>query len=113
MPVAITALAEDFSVAPQLQASDFADIAQRGFRAVINNRPDGEGGPDQPRNDELRAAAQAAGLTYVFLPVPPSGFGDEPVERLRALLADLPKPALAFCRSGRRSTVLYRQASGG
>jgi len=110
MSVNITPVAENFSVAPQLQPGDFADIAQRGFHAVINNRPDGEGGPDQPRDDALRAAAQAAGLAYVSLPVPPSNFGDEPVERMRSLLAVLPKPVLAFCRTGTRSTALYRRA---
>jgi uncharacterized protein (TIGR01244 family) len=110
MSVNITTVAEDFSVAPQLQASDLADIARQGFRSVINNRPDGEGGPDQPRSDELRAAAEAAGLTYAALPIPPSGFGDEPVARMRELLAALPKPVLAFCRTGTRSTTLYRRA---
>lgn len=110
MSVNITPVAENFSVAPQLQPGDFADIAQRGFHSVINNRPDGEGGPDQPRDDTLRAAAEAVGLAYVPLPIPPSNFGDEPVERMRSLLAVLPKPILAFCRTGTRSTALYRRA---
>jgi uncharacterized protein (TIGR01244 family) len=110
MPVNITPLAENFSVAPQLQPGDFADIAQRGFHSIINNRPDGEGGPDQPRDDVLRAAAEAVGLAYVSLPIPPSNFGDEPVERMRSLLMALPKPILAFCRTGTRSTALYRRA---
>ena len=110
MSVNITPVAEDFSVAPQLQPGDFTDIARSGFHSVINNRPDGEGGPDQPRDDALRAAAEAAGLKYVSLPIPPSNFGDEPVERMRGLLAVLPKPILAFCRTGTRSTVLYRRS---
>jgi len=112
MTVNITTVANGFSVAPQLQPNDLAEIARQGFRAVINNRPDGEGGPDQPRAEDLRAAAEAAGLAYVFLPVPPSGFGDEPVVRLRELLAELPQPVLAFCRTGTRSTSLYRRATG-
>jgi uncharacterized protein (TIGR01244 family) len=110
MSVNITPVANNFSVAPQLHPGDFADIAQRGFHSVINNRPDGEGGPDQPRDDTLRAAAEAVGLAYVPLPIPPSNFGDEPVERMRSLLAVLPKPILAFCRTGTRSTALYRRA---
>jgi uncharacterized protein (TIGR01244 family) len=110
MSVTIIPVAENFSVAPQLQPGDFADIAQRGFHSVINNRPDGEGGPDQPRDDALRAAAEAVGLAYVPLPIPSRNFGDEPVERMRSLLAVLPKPILAFCRTGTRSTALYRRA---
>ena len=35
-------LADDFYVAPQLAAADFAAARALGIRTVINNRPDGE-----------------------------------------------------------------------
>jgi hypothetical protein len=37
-------------------------IAATGFRGVINNRPDFEGGADQPTSVQLEAAAKNAGL---------------------------------------------------
>ena len=46
-----------------------AEAARAGFRSVVNNRPDFEGGPDQPTNAAIEAAARAAGLEYRFLPV--------------------------------------------
>ncbi|MEX2409088.1 MAG: sulfur transferase domain-containing protein, partial [Rhodovibrionaceae bacterium] len=52
-----------FSAAGQLQPEDMAEAAAQGFKTVINNRPDGEGGPEQPSSEACRAAAEAAGLT--------------------------------------------------
>ena len=45
------ALTPDVSVSPQLEPSAMAEAAQAGFRSVINNRPDFEGGPSQPTSD--------------------------------------------------------------
>jgi uncharacterized protein (TIGR01244 family) len=80
---------------------------------VINNRPDFEGGPDQPTSAAMQQAAEAAGLAYAYLPVQPAVQTPQEVARFAELLAELPKPILAFCRSGARSGKLYRGASGG
>ena len=48
MSVPINALSADFAVAPQLAAEDMAAVAEAGFKSVIINRPDFEGGPAQP-----------------------------------------------------------------
>ena len=101
----------DFAVAPQLDADDMAAVAAAGFRSVINNRPDLEGGPDQPRNDAVAAAAAAQGLEYAWLPVIPSDITYEDVNQMKALVAQLPKPTLAFCRSGARAAKLYQLAT--
>ena len=63
------AIAEGVWVAPQLTPEAMAEAARAGFRSVINNRPDFEGGPEQPTNAAIEAAARAAGLEYRFLPV--------------------------------------------
>ncbi len=105
-------LSADVCVAPQLEPSAMAWAAQAGFKSVINNRPDHEEGPDQPTSAAMEAAAQAAGLSYAFLPVAPSYQSPEEVARFAVLLASLPKPILAFCRSGTRSGKLYRAAVG-
>lgn len=95
------------SVAPQLSAEDMQKLADAGFRSVINNRPDFEGGPQQPLSAELEAAARAAGLHYRHLPVPPAGHTDHQAQEMATLVERLPKPVLAFCRSGRRGAALY------
>ena len=110
---AVQQLSADFCVAPQLDTAAMAWAAQAGFKSVINNRPDFESGPDQPTGAAIKAAAAAAGLRYAHLPVQPAVQTPDEIARFTALLAELPKPILAFCRSGARSGKLYRAATGG
>lgn len=105
-------LSADVCAAPQLDPEAMAWAAQAGFRSVINNRPDFEGGPDQPTSAVIEAAAKQAGLRYAFLPVQPAVQTPDEIARFAQLLADLPKPILVFCRSGARSGRLFRAATG-
>jgi uncharacterized protein (TIGR01244 family) len=109
-PVSIRPVAEDVYVAPQLAPEHMAEVARAGFRSVVNNRPDFEGGPDQPTSAAIAAAAAAAGLEYRHLPVSGGFQTPEQVAAMAALLDELPRPLLAFCRSGARSTNLYMLA---
>src|SRR4029453_16195512 len=102
------AVSNDVSVAPQLGPEAMAEAKAAGFRSVINNRPDFEGGPDQPTSASIEAAARAAGLEYAFLPVASNFQSEQEIARFGELLATLPKPVLAFCRSGARSTRLVQ-----
>lgn len=105
------AMSPDVSVAPQLEPAAMAEVARAGFRSVINNRPDFEGGPSQPTSASIEAAAAAAGLSYAYLPVNGAMQTPEEIARFAELLQKLPKPILAFCRSGARSGKLYVQAT--
>ena len=105
-------LSADVCVAAQLDPPAMAWAAKAGFKSVINNRPDFEGGPDQPTNAMMEAAATAVGLRYAYLPVAPAVQTPDEIARFAALLAELPKPVLAFCRSGTRSGKLFRAATG-
>ena len=105
-------LSADVCVAAQLDPAAMALTASAGFKSVINNRPDFEGGPDQPTSAAMQSAATAAGLRYAHLPVQAAVQTPEEIARFAALLAELPKPILAFCRSGARSGKLYRAATG-
>ena len=101
----IRKVADDFSVAPQLQPGDMADAAAQGFVLVINNRPDDEV-PGQPGNAEMEAAARAAGMDYLQIP-----FVGRPAEdQVAAVLSayeGAKGPVLAFCRSGTRSITAW------
>lgn len=108
---AIQQLSADLCVAGQLDPTAMAWAAQAGFRSVINNRPDFEGGPDQPTSASMQAAADAAGLAYAFLPVQGGYQSPEEIARFAQLMAELPRPILAFCRSGARSGRLFQAAS--
>jgi uncharacterized protein (TIGR01244 family) len=111
MSLPVQAIAADVCVAPQLHPQSMAEVARLGFKSVVNNRPDFEGGPDQPTNADIGAAAQAAGLEYRFLPVAGGYQSPEEVAQLAQLLRELPRPVLLFCRSGARSARLYNLAS--
>ena len=108
---AIQQLSPDVCVAGQLDPAAMAWAAQAGFKSVINNRPDFEGGPAQPTHAAMQAAAQAAGLEYAFLPVLGGYQSPEEIARFAQLMSTLPKPILAFCRSGARSGRLFQAAS--
>jgi sulfide:quinone oxidoreductase len=103
----IRKITDDLSVSPQISVGDVAGIAAAGFRAVICNRPDGESA-DQPRSDDVAAAVKASGMEWRMQPVRQIGRAD--VDAFDKLLAELPKPVLAFCRSGTRCTTLWSLA---
>jgi uncharacterized protein (TIGR01244 family) len=102
-------LDDSISVAGQIAPADIGMAKAQGITAIINNRPDGEQ-PGQPEGEAIRAAAEAAGLTYTAIPVDHSGFGQDQVAAMGAALAAADGPVLAFCRSGTRSTWLWALA---
>jgi sulfide:quinone oxidoreductase len=105
-------VANDFYVAPQLQAEDFAAARATGIRTVINNRPDGEA-PDQLSDAQARALAAANGLEYEFVPVVTGRMGPDDVADFATALAAHEGPYLAYCRSGTRSCHLWALATAG
>ncbi len=110
MSLTITCHNDQFGTLGQISPAQLSEIAQQGYKSVINNRPDGEGGPDQPRNADIEAEAKRLGLNYVYLPVVPGAFTPDQVVEMARLLKTMPGPILAFCRSGARSTNLYQLA---
>ena len=59
---------DNLSVAPQIDVADVEKARAQGFVRIVNNRPDGES-PDQTPSGKIEAAARAAGLDYVHIPV--------------------------------------------
>ena len=106
----IRPLDEALSASPQIAPEDLPDIAAQGFRSVISNRPDGEE-PGQPSSEDLRQAAEAAGLAFAHVPVVGGAISDQDVADFREALADLPQPVFGFCRTGTRTTTLWALAN--
>lgn len=104
------ALADQVSFAAQITAADVPSLAAQGFRAIICNRPDGEQ-PGQPAFASIAQAAEAAGLEVRHIPVVPGRMTESDVAAMRAALVELPKPVLAYCRSGTRSANLFGLAT--
>jgi uncharacterized protein (TIGR01244 family) len=102
-------LSDTVSASPQIDLSGVAEAAAQGVRLIVNNRPEGES-DDQTPGAEIEAAARAAGMDYVAIPVTHAGFSEWQVEAMGKALAGAQGPVLAYCRSGTRSTLLWALA---
>jgi len=97
------------SVSPQITAEDVRTARDHGFRAIICNRPDGEG-MDQPNFEEIETEAEALGLEARYLPIVAGKVQDADAAAFGKLLEELPGPVLAYCRTGTRSATLWSLA---
>lgn len=92
---------------PQISVDDIAKATALGIGLIVNNRPEDES-DDQTPGADIEAAATAAGIAYVAIPVTHAGFSMPQVEAMQqALVSAGDKPVLAYCRSGTRSTLLW------
>lgn len=99
-------LTPTMTVSPQIRPADVAEIAAKGFKTLISNRPDGEE-PGQPTAAEIAAAAEAAGLAFHHIPFSSGGLTPEAMAHFESAMAEAETPVFAFCRSGTRSCVLW------
>lgn len=110
MTIQITKVSDDFSTAPQISVEDIAEIAQLGFKTIINNRPDNEGGAEQPNSVQLATAAEKLGLNYVYIPVIPNNIQPSQIDAFSATYSLAAKPVLGFCRTGNRAGSIFKLA---
>ncbi|KUZ07799.1 NAD(FAD)-dependent dehydrogenase [Burkholderia diffusa] len=108
----IRSLTDLLSVSPQIAATDLPALHAAGIRAIVCNRPDGEGA-DQPNVAEIRAAAAPLGIAVHYLPVDTGKVTDDQARQFDALVASLAGPVLAYCRSGTRSATLWALSQAG
>ncbi len=102
-------LEPDFAVSGQIAVADVAGIAAEGFKALVNNRPDGEA-PDQPTSQEIGSEAARHGLLYRYIPIQPGQMTEDSARGLLEVIRSAGGPTFAYCRSGARSTNLYKAA---
>lgn len=93
-------------IAPQITAADLRVAKEKGIRAIVNNRPDGEEAT-QPTASANRSAAEAEGLSYVHIPVVPGQLNEGQVRAFQNALDRADGPVLAHCKTGTRSATLY------
>lgn len=102
-------LSDGVYASAQIDADDVARAAAEGIGTIVNNRPEDES-DDQTPGGAIAAAARAAGLDYVEIPVTHAGFARWQVDAMAQALAQADRPVLAYCRSGTRSTLLWALA---
>jgi uncharacterized protein (TIGR01244 family) len=101
-------LSETVFVAGQIRPEDVAEFADCGVTIIVNNRPDGEEA-EQPASAEIEAAARAAGIDYLHIPIAET-FSGEKVAAMGDALANAGGNVVIFCKSGTRSAYLWALA---
>jgi cysteine desulfurase len=105
-PSSFTKISPEFAIAPQLTGDDMVALRSEGFKTVICNRPDGE----EPGQPAFAAIAEAAGRLDIearYLPVVADKISELDLTAFAAYIDTLPKPVLAYCRTGNRAKLLW------
>ena len=108
----IRQLTAQLAVADQLEIHDLDAVQEAGFASVVCNRPDEEGEPHATA-DEMAKRAAELGVEFRYLPVNGGNITETDVDEHAALLAELPKPILTYCRSGARCAKLWALSESG
>ena len=108
----IRPLSPTYAVSPQIAAEDVAAIAAAGYTTIICNRPDSEV-PPALQADAIGAAAKAAGLGFVVIPVTHQTLDASKVAAQMDAMAQAGGPVLAYCASGTRCSIVWSMAQAG
>lgn len=85
-------------------SDQLAILAKAGFKAILNNQPDGEVARFESAAN-LEAEAKRLGLAYAYAPLSSRTPPRDQLALYAAALASLPSPIYAFCYSGARSAA--------
>lgn len=102
---------EGFSVTEQLSVADVEALAAQGVKSLLCNRPDSEVA-DQPSYSQIADAAAQHGMAIRNVPVVTGKMTDADVQAFSQAYDELPRPLVAYCRSGTRSINLWALSQG-
>lgn len=105
-------ITETYTVSPQVEPSDMAVLAAAGVTTVICNRPDAEN-PAPLQAAAMQAAAEAAGIAFVYNPVVGSAMTMQNVEEQDEAIAASEGAVHAYCAAGARSAVMWALSQAG
>ena len=99
---AIRKINDELTIAGQVTPEQLRQVAQEGFKSVLNLRsPDEEGFLSNEQQQ-----AEALGLYYVNIPVKFEAINDEIAARVLMQTNKLPKPTLVHCDSAMRAAAI-------
>ena len=106
-------ITKTYAVAPQIEPTDMAGLAEAGVHTVICNRPDAEN-PPALQAGAMQAAAEAAGLNFVYNPIAGPALSLSNIEEQDEAIAGAEGAmVLAYCASGTRCAVVWALAQAG
>ena len=96
---------DQVTVGPQPTEAELKQLQEQGFKSIVNFRTEGE--QDQPLSPDAEGEkVEAAGMTYLHIPVSMESMGPDLVDQFREKYDDLPKPLFAHCKSGKRAGAM-------
>ena len=99
-------LSDTIGVSDQISPEDVLELSSLGVKSIICNRPDRESEFDQPDAELIRQASKKLRIEFAFHPVESNLQTEHDASEMAKYLCELPKPIIAYCRSGGRSTAL-------
>lgn len=106
--LALRELVSGVWIAGQINPRELPDLKDKGFRAVVALRPDGEE-PAQPDAALMEREASRNGLAFDYVPVA-GGATSIQVDALAKALSAAQGPIVLYCRSGRRAARTWALA---
>ena len=98
-------LDKDYAVTGQILPAQIPAVAAAGFKSIVCARPDNED-HGQPSFNEVAREAERAGIQIIHVPV--AGMVSQGAfMKFEQAMKQMPKPVLAYCRSGGRAASLY------
>lgn len=90
------------TVGGQPSREDLHQLADEGFKAIVNLRPKGE--DEQQLDPDVEAdLVRDLGLRYLNLPVTMDSISEDKVDTFRRHLSELPEPIYVHCSAGKRA----------
>lgn len=105
-------LTDAYAVAGQLKPEEVADLPGIGVTTLVCNRPDNEN-PEHLQSAAIAAAAEAAGIRFVYNPVIGTGMSAESIDIQAEAIDTSDGMVLAYCASGMRSALMWSFAKAG
>ncbi|MFS8171019.1 TIGR01244 family sulfur transferase [Vreelandella titanicae] len=102
-------LETDVEITSALTVEELEQVKAKGFKTVICNCKPGESA-EFTGEDAYRRKAADIGLQWVHIPVTPGDYSQADISAFAEALQQLPRPILAFCRTGKRATHLWAYA---
>lgn len=93
---------DELAIAGQIVPEQFPELAQEGFRSIMNLRSAQEAGVWTEEEQKAKFLA----LDYVNLPLTLNNISDEMLLHTFKQISELPKPMLVHCDTGIRSALV-------
>ena len=99
-------ISDTLTISEQLTEADVTQLNALGYRSILCNRPDEECS-ELAQYSDIKKKAESYGIECRYYPVAPLAVTPQAAEAFGEVLSELPKPTLAYCRSGKRSISLW------